>query len=191
MTKLKDHTIDFILNHDFPRYEDFKYDKSNDRYYRGGLLVHNIIRRNSETLDSLVEQGILLKYNTSNYFTWAVNLGIKAEHLQSPLRKCHRTGLASIGFTLPMSAKVEKMNYSEWGVYEDILPNRMRFVDLYLGPDNLWLSDIPFIIKDYSLDSFVETYSLKNNDCIRNEVASYLSDEQYTALLNWAVYNSR
>lgn len=187
MKELKDSTIDFIMNHSFPHYEDYKYDRSNGRYYKGGLLVHNV-RYADGALDSIIEQGILHKYNWSNDFTWAVNLQVLADQNHKKLKDVHRMGFASIGFTLPMSTPIEKMNGSEWGIYDDILPNRIEFVDLYLGPDNIRLSDIPFLVQEYSLEDVLEVYG---QESILRDVPKYLSKEQYFKLLDWAIENSR
>lgn len=189
MTKLKDSTVNFIMNHSFPYYENFKYDKPTDRYYRGGLLVHNV-RYQEGRLDSIVEQGILLKYNTSNYFTWAVNLRALAEPQHKLLRDVHRMGIASIGFTMPLSTTIERMNSSEWGIYDDITPDKIEFIDLYMGPDNIRLSDISFLVQEYSVEKVLSVYNIRKN-YILNEVASYLTEEQYMSLLNWAIANSK
>lgn len=187
MKELKDSTVNFIMNHGFPHYENYNYDKSSSRYYKGGLLVHNV-RYADDALDSIVERGILRKYNYSNDFTWAVNLRVLADQTHKHLKDVHRMGFASIGFTLPTNTFIEKMNDSEWGIYDDILPDRIEFIDLYLGPDNIRLSDIPFLVQEYSLEEVLEVYSQKS---ILRDVPKYLSEEQYFKLLDWAIENSK
>ncbi len=182
--KFTDDTINFILSRPFPNFEEYYYTKDNHNGYSGGVLVHCV--RGIDNVNNIAKEGLLLKYNTSNYFTWAVNPYTQVKYSKSKLNDAWRFGAGTIIFTVPKGIFVETENDTEFGIYGDIPLDSIKTIDIPLCKlDNVWLSDVPSLIKDYGIDTVRDV-------CVRDcNVADWLSKENFYKLFEFGIRNSK
>ena len=182
---LSDKVIDFILNHDFPIYEnmefyDSQYKSKWIKETSNDVLIHNTYIDN---LNAIIDEGLTTKTQRSNCFIWGVNPHYLDK--KKPLRERWRCYGSSVFFTLPQGIFVEFENDSEYGIYGDIPPENITNIDILLTEDDfLRLSDIPYVIDDYGLSAVKEAYY---ND---NSIPSWLTKKQFYDLFDFGIENT-
>ncbi len=180
--------VDFILSHDFPIYENMNFYDNQYRSIRTKETLNEVLQHNTYplTLNAIIEEGLTTKTQTSNCFIWGVNPHyVSSRDRERPLRERWRMSGSSVIFRVPKDTFIERENDSEYGIYGDVPPENIVNIDLLLtDEDNIWLSDIPFVIKEYGLNTIKRV-------CYRDDMRPYfLTKDQFYALFNYAIDNT-
>lgn len=173
-SKLSNEVIDFIISHEFPDYDNIDWDNT---------YVHNTYWSN---LEDIINQGLLVKKNTSNCFTWGVDLPkAKEVYRKNRLKDTwDGAGGCSIIFRPKRDIHKERMNDCEYGFYDDILPEDILAIDLPFVNEGKGLraSDIVEDMKEYGVDEVLNVYDSSFR-------FSFLTEKQYDMLMNWCMTN--
>ena len=182
--QFSNNTVNFILSRPFPNFEEYNYTKDNFKGYDGGVLVH--CTHTIEAVNSIAREGLLLSNNRSNYFTWAVNPYTQVKYSKNSLNRAWRFGAGTVIFTVPSGVFVETENDTEFGIYGDIPIENIITIDIPLLEDsNIWLSDLPSVIKEYGVQTVKRVYYHKQF------TPWYLNEENFFKLLDFGLRNSK